>query len=982
MEISCIYKRDGKTRKVHHLICMPDLAAATAQRAARRIGNLKSDGRPILGLDSRDLLEIVLESPERAFFIPAHIWTPWFSAARVQDRGFDAIEACFGDLTAHIFALETGLSSDPPMNWRLSALDRYRLVSNSDAHSPGKARPGGQPLRNPRRLRPDDNRHWGPARGLPAPWSSFPKRASTIWTDTASARSGCIPDETRRLGNRCPVCNRPLTVGVLHRVDELADRARPESLQPHTSLIPLAEVLAELLDCGPATQKVRAGHETLLAALGPEIRILMEHPLEEIAAVGGPLMAEAIRRMRSNQVICEAGYDGEFGVIRLFQPAERAALAGQLALFDRPRPKPARRLSPPLPPQSESPARGTPIPATRLPADPILDPLNPEQKAAVLHDSGHLLVVAGPGTGKTRTLTHRIAYLIREDLAVPEAVLALTFTRKAAGEMRTRVAGLLAGRLAGRVLTTTFHGFCLELVRSEALRLGLPPGFSLCQERDAAQLTREVLRQAGADRRQSSRFLKALPLLRAEPVLGRDAPAGDPEARQLLASYQSRLRGLGLLDLDDLEVESLRLFQTHPGVAAAWAARFPWVFVDEYQDTSPLQAALLKALIRAGEARLFAIGDPNQAIYGFRGADVGNFLRFRQDFPGAGEVRLTTNYRNPRAVLETGAALLGEAEPLQSASGPGRPLGLGRCATDAQEAEMVVEQVERLIGGSSLFALDSGRVQSHEGEEAVGFADIAVLYRLNAQGDALAAALSRAGLPFIRSGESPLIHRFPANLLWRFLQTRQHPENSFHRERYRELLKKNDLDFPGKGASPPPAAGTPEVIEWAIRQHPGLASRASGEHEEALDRLRRVAGEFEGGLSRFLEFLSLERGIDHALLGGDRIALMTLHAAKGLEWPVVFITGCEDRLLPCTLFETGNPDEERRLLYVGMTRARQRLILSYSRKRSLNGRLLQMKPSPFLEDIPPRLIEPLERGPWKAGKKAHRQLSLFQTSSE
>ncbi len=719
-EISCIYKRDGKTRKVHHLILMPDLAAVKRfNERLRRVGNLNSDGRPILGLDSRNLLELALEAHEQAFFIPAHIWTPWFSLFGSKS-GFDALEDCFGDLSPHIQALETGLSSDPPMNRRLSALDGYRLVSNSDAHSPGKLGREANLFATPVGYAPMTTA-LGTGEGFAGTVEFFPEEGKYHLDGHRKCQVRLHPDETRRLGNRCPVCGRPLTVGVLHRVYELADRARPESLQPHTSLIPLAEVLAELLDCGPATQKVRAGHETLLAALGPEIRILMEHPLEEIAAVGGPLMAEAIRRMRSNQVICEAGYDGEFGVIRLFQPAERAALAGQLALFDRPRPKPARRLSPPLPPQSESPARGTPSPATRLPADPILDPLNPEQKAAVLHDSGHLLVVAGPGTGKTRTLTHRIAYLIREDLAVPEAVLALTFTRKAAGEMRTRVAGLLAGRLAGRVLTTTFHGFCLELVRSEALRLGLPPGFSLCQERDAAQLAREVLRQAGADRRQSSRFLKALPLLRAEPVLGRDAPAGDPEARQLLASYQSRLRGLGLLDLDDLEVESLRLFQTHPGVAAAWAARFPWVFVDEYQDTSPLQAALLKALIRAGEARLFAIGDPNQAIYGFRGADVGNFLRFRQDFPGAGEVRLTTNYRNPRAVLETGAALLGEAEPLQSASGPGRPLGLGRCATDAQEAEMVVEQVERLIGGSSLFALDSGRVQRPRGRRGGRF---------------------------------------------------------------------------------------------------------------------------------------------------------------------------------------------------------------------------------------------------------------------
>jgi len=330
-EISCIYKKEGRTRKLHHLVLMPDMDAIQRfNRRLERIGNLASDGRPILGLDSRDLLEITLEASEKAFFIPAHIWTPWFSLFGSRS-GFETIEACFEDLTPHIYALETGLSSDPPMNRRLSALDPYLLVSNSDAHSP--ARLGREANRFDTDL---DYPHLIEALKTGAGFSGtiefFPEEGKYHLDGHRNCGVRLHPGETAGLGGICPVCGRPLTVGVLSRTYELSDRSHPKLTRPFHSLIPLPEILSEILQCGPATQKTTGVYERLLAHLGPELKILMEVPLTPIETLGGPVLAEAVRRMRSREVICQEGYDGEYGTIHLFQAMEKGGTAGQTAL--------------------------------------------------------------------------------------------------------------------------------------------------------------------------------------------------------------------------------------------------------------------------------------------------------------------------------------------------------------------------------------------------------------------------------------------------------------------------------------------------------------------------------------------------------------------------------------------------------------------------------------------------------------------------
>ncbi len=829
-EISCIYKRGGRTRKIHNLILMPDFESVKELNdRLSRIGNLKSDGRPILGLDSRDLLEIVLETSDRSFFIPAHIWTPWFSLFG-SNSGFDAIDECFADLTGHIHALETGLSSDPVMNRRLSALDDYLLVSNSDAHSPEKL--GREANLFDTRLDYDSLvKAMTEKKGFEGTIEFFPEEGKYHHDGHRKCKVSLHPSETRRRNGVCPKCGKPVTVGVLHRVYELADREAPKLPKPFYSIIPLPEILSEILGCGPSAKKVTGAYEELLAALGPELHILMDAPSKDIERAGGRLLAEAVDRMRESKVIREEGYDGEYGVIRLFEESEKATLRGQTALFEAPAetaPDEEER----KPVFSSLPARAVreaPEPYQTFLFDPILDPLNPAQKEAVLHQGSHLLIVAGPGTGKTMTLTHRIAYQIRSQLASAEEILSLTFTNKAAAEMRKRLTALVPDEHGAQVTVSTFHAFCLEVLREKGSALGLPPNFGLLSEIDAGALARQVVSGSKKGIRSVAGFLRELPGLKLASL--EEGKRRDP-LFDLYEKYQLKLRGLGMLDLHDLEVETLRLFRNHPEVAAGLATRFPRIFVDEYQDTNRTQVEILKAMVSGGTnipctvsktlsfvqgdrapcpVFICAIGDPDQAIYGFRGADVENFHRFAVDFPGAKTVPLLVNYRSTQPILDAASSLMQKKQKLKSVLGIGELVQISDCRTEAEEAEMIVEQIEKLIGGTSYFSLDSGRASSQEECENLGFGDMAVLFRLNAQGDAFEEAFSRAGIPFVRSGEKPLIESFPVNVLWRHLQTVSYPENQYYRDAYLQILEDSGLT-PHPPLSPPLKGGEPQLV--------------------------------------------------------------------------------------------------------------------------------------------------------------------------
>ena len=945
VEISTIYKRAERTRKVHHLLYMPDLEAAAACTARLlRIGNLASDGRPILGLDSRDLLEITLESGDGAYLVPAHIWTPWFSPLGSKS-GFDAVEDCYADLAGHLFALETGLSADPAMCWRVSALDRYRLVSNSDAHSPPALGREATVL--------DTELDYFAIRGALETGEGFggtveffPEEGKYHVDGHRRCGVRLEPAESRRLGDRCPVCGKPLTVGVLHRVEELADRPegfRPPGAAGFRNLIQLPQLVGEVLGVGPKSKGVGATVAAMVERLGPELEILERVPVEAITKVASPLVAEAVDRVRRGAVIREPGYDGEYGVLRVFGPEELRAPSSAATLFE-PQPAPAAPLAPspaPPPPGAEavrSPAGARrPLPAPTTPAS-VLEGLDPDQRAAATAGPGPLLIVAGPGTGKTRTLTHRLAHLVSGRGVPPEHCLAITFTRRACGELQERLDALVPAQ-APRMLVTTFHGLGLRILRELHEAVGLGPGFRVADEAERLEVLRELL---GCGEREARRLLPEL--ARRKRARAARWPDLDPEPSEVaapLARYEAALRKLDLVDLDDLLVLPVMLLAADATVAARYRDRHRLVAVDEYQDVDELQYRLLR-LLTTPDGNVCVIGDPDQAIYGFRGADVGFFLRFGEDFPTARTVRLTRNYRSS-PVIVAGAlqaiapATLVRGRVLDAVADQDPParITIHQAASEQAEAEFVVATIDRLLGGSSFLSLDSGRADGGT-ELALSFADVAVLYRTDAQAGPLAEALDRAGMPFQKRSHDRLLQR-PA---------------------VRELVRAlRDQGAPAANRSLP--ARLTAAAETAAALPAGLPGQGGREAVELLAPLAERCGDDVG---RFLAELALGEEVDTWDPRADRVSLLTLHAAKGLEFPVVFLAGCEDGLLPLRWGGRLDPEqeaEERRLFFVGMTRARSHLFLSHARRRAWRGSVRDAAPSPFLADIEEALLDHL-----------------------
>ncbi|MCD6329817.1 MAG: UvrD-helicase domain-containing protein, partial [Candidatus Cloacimonetes bacterium] len=476
-EISNIYKKNGKVRKVHNVLFAPDFVTVEKiQNRLSQIGNINSDGRPILGLDSRDLLEIVLETSDEAFLVPAHIWTPWFSALGSKS-GFDTIEECYGDLAENIFAVETGLSSDPPMNWVCSFLDKYTLISNSDAHSPSKL---GREANlfdtelNYKAIR--DAMKSGNDEQFLGTVEFFPQEGKYHYDGHRKCGVCWDPVQTLIHKGICPVCGKKVTVGVLNRVAQLADRSDPlERPSRHTfhSLITLDEILSEILGVGKSSKKVTQAYESVLQKFDSEFDILLHAPLDEVQSKTNEILTESIRRMRNGQVHIEEGFDGEYGKIRTFTRDEIKDLQNQEALFSdlteekkTPPPKPLINFDiasfQKLHKKEEEPALFIPQeekPVVESVTSDFLEELNEDQKLAVQYYPGPLLILAGPGTGKTRTLTARIAYFIKQLGIKPANILAVTFTNKAADEMKERLDTILDNTSKEELQISTFHSY-------------------------------------------------------------------------------------------------------------------------------------------------------------------------------------------------------------------------------------------------------------------------------------------------------------------------------------------------------------------------------------------------------------------------------------------------------------------------------------------------------------------------------------------
>jgi DNA helicase-2/ATP-dependent DNA helicase PcrA len=1081
VEISTIYKRGERTRKVHHLVYLPDFeAAAEFNRRLGRIGNLGSDGRPILGLDSRDLLEITLECGDGGYLVPAHIWTPWF-AVLGSKSGFDAIEDCYADLAGHIFAVETGLSSDPAMNWRVSGLDRYRLVSNSDAHSP--------PILGREATVFDTALDYFALRGaletgngLAGTVEFFPEEGKYHVDGHRACGVRLEPAQTAALGGLCPECGKPLTVGVLSRVEELADRpagVRPASAAEFRNLVPLPEIMSEILGTGSKSKTVLREIDRLTAALGPELAILQDLPVADVEG-HAPLLAEALGRMRRGAVIRDAGFDGEYGKIRLFEPGELARLRTpdapalfaapppQNALSSAPRPAAPRR---PVPPRCDisplEPVEGHIVaqpglaqpglaqpglaqpglaqpglaqpglaqpgvaqpgvaqpgvvqPRTARGSGSLLDGLDPEQRAAAEVAGGPLLIIAGPGTGKTRTVTHRIAHLVTAGGVDPRHCLAITFTRRAADELAHRLAALAKDR-APLLTVSTFHALGLRILREQHRLAGLGPDFGIADEAQRLAITTEM----AGDQRQARQLLARLSQARRvtwtesanRPTQARE-PANTPtrtgehagaapgagradradragradradrvgaELAEPLQRYLKALRQLDLVDFDDLVALPLELLTADPELAASYRDRFRWITVDEYQDIDEQQYRLLRQLAPPA-ANLTAIGDPDQAIYRFRGADVGFFLRFQQDYPDAHVARLANNYRSGATIV--GSALrviapqtLVPGRELRPVGGHAdQPIGLHQAATEQAEAAFVATTIERLLGGTSLHALDTGLVDARAGAHHLALSDFAVLYRTDRQAQAVMAALTQAGLPFQKRSHDRLADRPGVAAILRELTASAPASPSPGTAATDSGPVDSGPGDAGPGDAGPGDAGPTDGGPTSVGRTGGgptvagrvraaakavLAQLPEGsdagtdlatEIHVAAELLAPLAARCGTDLARLRNELLLGVEVDTWDPRADLISLLTLHAAKGLEFPAVFIVGCEHGLLPLQWGPTADADpeqlaEERRLLFVGITRAQQHLYLSHAAERTHHGRPLPRARSPFLDEL-------------------------------
>jgi DNA helicase-2/ATP-dependent DNA helicase PcrA len=673
----------------------------------------------------------------------------------------------------------------------------------------------------------------------------------------------------------------------------------------------------------------------------------------------------------------------------------------------------------------------------------LLDGLNPQQRAAVTHAGGPLLIVAGAGSGKTRVLTHRIAYLLAEREVAPGEILAITFTNKAAGEMAARVATLVGDRRARAMWVMTFHSACVRILRREATRFGYPSNFSIYDSADSQRLMALVCRELELDARQypPKSMAGQVSNLKNELVDYESFAANARGAKERVlaeaySEYQRRLVAAGAMDFDDLIMVTVNLFQAFPDVSEAYRRRFRQVLVDEYQDTNHAQYALIRELVSGGGAlfakprsapggrpdpaasptspdspgpvgpsELCVVGDADQSIYAFRGATIRNITEFEQDYPDATVILLEQNYRSTQNILAAANAVVSrnpgrKPKNLWSEAGDGPPITGYVADNEHDEAAFVAEEVDRL---------------SDEGLATPG--QVAVFYRTNAQSRVFEEVFIRVGLPYRVVGGVRFYERREVRDLLSYLRLIANPADEVslrrvlnvpkrgigeraeeyvasyaQRERipFHEALKAPS-DVPGlatRSASAiagfnalvaelreQAATGGPvaELVE-AVLDSSGLQASLENSEDlqdatrvENLQEMVSVAREFDGTspdgtLADFLERVALVADADQIPDGeehGGMVTLMTLHTAKGLEFPVVFLTGMEEEVFPHAraLTDQRELEEERRLAYVGITRAEERLYLTRAASRNWWGRPAYHTPSRFLSEIPATLLE-------------------------
>ncbi len=1031
-EISNIYKKEGRVRKNHNLIYFPDLQSVKRFNSRLdAIGNITSDGRPILGLDAADLLEIMLETDDAGFFVPAHIWTPWFSMFGSKS-GFDSIEECFGELKKYIFAVETGLSSDPPMNWRVKDLDHVRLISNSDAHSPGYLGRNASVFDTKlsffhirSALEKND------LQAYQGTLDMYPDQGKYHYDGHRKCNVCLNPSVTAEMGGICPECGGKLTKGVLYRVQELANRPEgymPENRQGFKNIIPLADILAQIFQVGSKTKKVGTYYDKAIELLGPELEILTDRSVDQIRSAHIPLLAESVEKMRTGDVNIDPGFDGEFGKVNLFTQQEKEQLQGErYPLFAVPVKKKKKqsrvkekKAEPKLKKKEKRPA----------PAKPagLLEGLNNEQRRAVESEARAIIIQAGPGTGKTRTLTAKIADLVSRKGVDPGSILALTFTNKAARELTERIdtfLPVLSGPSENQgVLSATFHAFCLLILKQYN-------GFDASIADDTLRLSLIGRAMGGTPAAAKIRQMD-LAISRCKQMLL--DPSGDlekivplpPAFSSVYLAYQALCLEQDVVDFEELIRLTVEMLEKDPVIRDRIQTRFQFVFVDEYQDLNYAQYVLTRQLAR--NSRLMVIGDPDQSIYGFRGSDNRYFKDFSTDFPGCEKIILRQNYRSVQTILDASFQMISRSEDneeqtrIYSEDQTFRKLVIKETASERAEAVAIGKMIEELVGGTSFFSVDAGKAGS-DMEREYSFSDFAVLYRTRKEAGAFVQIFEKHGIPFQTADQASWMKTASIRDLislcrilagkagvpdletaFAFLgagsgkQVKQVLHQSQDRGRNTDLLAwlardenrdirntkidekfKSVVRFLARLKEITTDLDPKDVIS-RLSKETGLIEKIEGDTrtEHAFSRMLAIAG-FHEKLDSFLDEIALNRDVDTMAERAEKVSLMTMHSAKGLEFPVVFVAGCEQGLIPFARDgeQVEDPEEERRLFYVAMTRAMEILCLTYAKKRQIFGRLEKRQRSVFIGDIERKLTRFEKPAAPSPKPKKEIQLELF-----
>ena len=995
-EISSIYKKNGKVRKVHSLILLPGLEDAERISAKlEQIGNIHSDGRPILGVDCHDLLEIILELSPQAVYVPAHIWTPHFSLFGAFS-GFDTVEECFEDLTPYIHAMETGLSSDPPMNWRVSALDRYQLISNSDAHSPAKLGREANLFDIPLSYE-GLSRAVQTGEGLYGTIEFFPEEGKYHMDGHRKCNLCLTPSDTLKYNGICPVCGRKITIGVSHRVEELSDRAEGyvrENAKPFESLVLLPEVIGASSGHSAASVKVQREYQKMLSELGPEFDILRNLPLEDIRRVSGTRVAEGIGRLRRGQVERIPGFDGEYGVIKLFNAEELNNTEGQMSFFELLGTQASGE-----PEKTGEEIAGAEKEGRQNTADQnntteqrdtegqkytelsekkegqrqnMSARLNPEQEYAVRCTSPHIAVKAGPGTGKTKTLVSRLRYLLEYRKVRPAEITAVTFTNQAAAEMRERIEKETGKKQAGRAMQIgTFHAICLNFLKEQGEE------FTLMGEAQQRLLAEEVIAHTGVNAK-AGKFLEQVSRRKSgmeDAFTGELPDAGisdGPAWQQAFQIYEERKKEQHLLDFDDLLLRTAERIENGQ-VNDGWEKKFRYLLVDEFQDINPAQLKLVELWSCAGR-ELFVIGDPDQSIYGFRGADSACFERLKKEYDDLEVVSLKENYRSAPQILKAASAVIGEAESgeqkerkmLHPNRPDGVPVRIVRAGSPMGEAIFIAKEINRMAGGMGMIEAHQ-TAWEHPEKKVRSFDEIAVLCRTHHQAELVEKCLRTESIPYVIAGREDYLNEESVQNSLCFFRLIEQTEASgdlpdVPHEESGNTQQGEIADMTGDISGMEICAKyfwkldwsdmSEEVIRNTLIKYLPLYKKKKPQKfleqwmeevkltdDPAMQKLLQ-ASVFYKTMTEFMYALELGAESDLKRCGSkkytsDAVTVMTLHGSKGLEFPVAFIYGVEKGSIPLENEKhPSDKEEERRLFYVGMTRAKEELILTTSGEES------------------------------------------------